>query len=293
MSHEIHSLGIRQMEKRDLPTILELINIEGWNYDMSEMERILKVSPGSSLVACVEGKVVGGITIGIVGDRCVLGHVVIRDGWRGKGVGANLMDKVIRNMESLGVSIFEVLSIKDAIPFYRRHGFRLVEVLDTHTKTLTADDVKHIKYERIRTLSSNDSDMICELNIRVTGFDRHRIIQCFLEDFPGMAKGLFEKDRLIGFIMARTNPRMTDIGPWTMSNPNVADGTRLFHSILMELPVDRMTIFGVSVDNRIAKEIAAANGFKSTYDNYRMVKSKCEIGPFAEGILAISAFEFG
>lgn len=293
MSHEIRGLEIRKMEKRDLETILDLINIEGWDYHISEIDRIIRISPGSSIVACNEGKILGGITTAISGDRCVLGHVVIRNGWRGKGIGASLMTRVIEDMESAGISLLDVLSIKAAIPFYRRYGFRSLEVLDTNSKTLTEDDVKQRKFDRIRTLVPDDMDMICELDAQVTGFDRRPIIQCLLDDNPSMAKGLFEKGRLVGFIMSRTNPRMSDVGPWIMSKPDIVDGAQLFQSILMELPINRNTIFGVSVNNKIAKEIAGSRGFKSTYNNYRMVRSKREIKPFAEGDLAISAFELG
>lgn len=104
MIAKAHDICIRLMTREDLPRILELINLEGWNYHISEIERMLKLSPDTSVVACREDAILGGITAATIGGRCVLGHVVIDGKWRKSGIGSALIATLIANEEQKGVS---------------------------------------------------------------------------------------------------------------------------------------------------------------------------------------------
>ncbi|MDH4122487.1 MAG: GNAT family N-acetyltransferase [Thermoplasmata archaeon] len=281
------------MESRDLEAVLRLINIEGWNYDISELQRILKVSPGTSIVSTFDDKVIGGITATLSGNRCVLGHVVIDSAWRRKGLGKIMINHLIREMDSRGVEILDVYSVKNAMDFYAQHGFKYLENLDTFTTMLTEGMKKGASDDDIRDLTGSDLGEMSRLDLIVTGFDRRNILSVLLEEFPGCSKGFFENDKLIAFILCRTNPIMSDIGPWTMSVSDEGIGSRLLGAVLAELPAGKLTILGVPASNKLAHNICTNAGFKTELYNYRMVKSKKAVDRFTEGTFALSAFEFG
>ncbi|MEM4265047.1 MAG: GNAT family N-acetyltransferase [Thermoplasmata archaeon] len=284
---------VRQMTTDDAPRILELINIEGWSYHLSEIERMLKLSPGSSIVACTAGGIIGGITAFTMDDRCVLGHVVIESKWRKKGIGSILINALISNEEKKGIDIFDVFSVKEAVPFYKRHGFRSVETLDTYARVLTASDREPVSDNKVRRLTDADISQLAELDESVSGFCRKALLECLMRDFPENSLGLFDRGELKGFLLARTNEIMSDIGPWIMSSPDEIDAEILFKAVLGKLPIGRKAILGVPETNSTAKKILERHGFAIEFHNYRLVRSKSAVSPFSPGIFSISGFELG
>jgi len=293
MEHH-HGAVLRKMERKDSQAVLDLINTEGWDYHISEIERILEVSPDASVVACSGGTVVGAITTGISGKRCVLAHVVVMNGWRNKGIGNLMMNHLAERMDSLGIESMEAYAVPLAIPFYKRHGYHSVEEMDTYRKTLTDKDVDSPPTgDRIKPLVKKDIDTILRLDKAMTGFERKNILMRLASDFPGMAKGLFENGGMTGYIMFRTCPVMNDLGPWVMAKPNFDDGVMMLKSALGGMESGAMALGGVSMNNSVVREIFLSLGFTAVHKAYRMMRSKGEMKPFRPGFMTLSAFEFG
>jgi len=226
MDQHGHGAQLRRMERGDLQTVLDLINIEGWDYYISELERMIAVDPENSVIACSGNMIVGAITVAVSGGRCVLGHVVVRNGWRNKGIGRIMMDHLAKKMDSQGVGVMEAFAVKAAVAFYKRHGYQTIEEIDTYDRVLTDQDVLGVPEEggRIAPIEKGSLDNICRLDRTITGFDRKDFLNQLMGEFPAMAKGLFEDTEMAGFILARTNPIMNDIGPWVMERPDLDDG---------------------------------------------------------------------
>lgn len=285
---------MRRMERRDLQAVLDLINTEGWEYHISEMHRILDVDTENSVVACSGGSVVGAITVAVSGKRCVLGHVVVKDGWRNKGIGNIMMNHVAQRMDSIGAETMEANAVPAAVNFYKRHGYRSVEEVDTYRKTLSEEDVVGVPAgEKIKALMKEDIDAICRLDKAVTGFERANILRRLANDFPGMAKGFFEGEDMTGYFMFRTCPVMNDIGPWVMKKPDFDDGMLMLKSTLGGMKQGENALGGVSMNNTVVREIFLSLGFTAVHKAYRMMRSKGEMRPFRPGMMTLSAFEFG
>jgi len=294
MTHQSHDVKIRQMEKRDLQQVLDLINNEGWEYDMSEIDRIHRVDPRSSVVACSGDLVVGGVTVVTLGGRCIIGHAVVKEGWRRKGLGKIMIDSVMKDVESRGVDFFEVYSVIDAVPFYEKLGFKIIEELRTYVKRgLTQDDCSPLRSKGVRDLTISDLPQIIALDTRMLGFERGAILEALMKDFPTQCKGLFDGRELLGFIMGRTSQVMDDGGPWIMANPNVEDGALLLRALLSSKKTGVRLIFGLSARNKMAQKILSNAGFKSEIDQFRLVKSKRMTAEFSPGVMTMSAFELG
>jgi ribosomal protein S18 acetylase RimI-like enzyme len=294
MTHQSHEVKIRRMEKCDLQQVLDLINNEGWEYDMSEIDRIHRVDPRSSVVACSGDLIVGGVTVVTLGGRCIIGHAVVREGWRRKGLGKIMINSVMNDMESQGVDFFEVYSVIDAVSFYEKLGFQIIEELRTYVKRgLTRDDCSPLHFKRIRDLMISDLPQIIALDTKVLGFERGAILEALMKDFPTQCKGLFRGTELVGFIMGRTSEVMDDGGPWIMADPNMEDGALLLRALLSSKKTGARLIFGLSERNNMAQKILSNAGFKSEIDQFRLVKSKRKAAEFSPGMMTISAFEFG
>jgi GNAT superfamily N-acetyltransferase len=282
------------MEKRDLQDMLDLINKEGWEYDISEIDRIHRIDPMSSVVACSGDLIVGGITVVTVSGRCLIGHVVVKEGWRRKGLGKIMIGSVMKDVESRGVDFIEVYSVTDAINFYEKLGFQIIEELRTYVKRgLTDGDCAPLHSKRIRDLTLSDLPQIIELDSQVLGFNRGAILETLMKDFPRQCKGLFDGNELTGFIMGRTNPVMDDAGPWIMEHPDIEDGRLLLRALFSEKRPGVRVIFGLSEKNKLAREALASMDFKNEINQFRLVRSNKKAKEFSSGIMTMSAFELG
>lgn len=294
MSKPSTDMLLRRMERRDLQTVLDLINKEGWDYHISEMERILRVDPENSIVMCSGDTVVGAITVAVFGRRCILGHVIVREGWRNNGLGRRMMDHLAERMDSMGVQTMEAFALKAALAFYFRHGYSIVEEIDTYDKRLTPQDVSRmVDPGRIKPLGNDDLRIIEELDGRVTGFERRRLLGAVNQEFPRHLKGLFDGGKLVGFILGRENPVMDDIGPWVMEMPNTEDGNIMLDSLLSEMKAGDRALGGVSANNSVVREVFLGREFKAIHKQYRVMRSKGKMEPFRPGMMTLGAFEFG
>jgi ribosomal protein S18 acetylase RimI-like enzyme len=294
MTQQSHDIKIRRMENHDLQQVLDLINKEGWEYDISEIDRIHRIDPISSMVACSDDLVVGGITVVTVGGRCLIGHVVVKEGWRRKGLGKVMIGSVMKDVESRGADFIEVYSVIDAVNFYEKLGFQIIEELRTYVKRgLTKDDCAPLDSKRVRDLNLSDLPEITTLDSQVLGFDRGAVLETLMKDFPKQCKGLFDEDKLTGFIMGRTNPVMDDAGPWIMADPNVEDGALLLKALFSAKRTGVRVIFGLSERNKMAQKILSNSGFKNEINQFRLVKSKSKAAEFSPSMMTMSAFELG
>jgi ribosomal protein S18 acetylase RimI-like enzyme len=294
MTHQNSDVKIRRMESPDLQQVLDLINKEGWEYDMSEIDRIHRIDPMSSVVACSGDLVVGGITVVAIGGRCLIGHVVVKEGWRRKGLGKIMIGSVMKDVESRGVDFIEVYSVIDAVNFYEKLGFQIIEELRTYVKRgLTEEDCSVLHSKRIRDLSLSNLPQIIALDSKALGFERGAILEVLMRDFPRQCKGLFDENELVGFIMGRTNPVMDDAGPWVMEHPGIEDGQLLLRALFSAKRPGVRVIFGLSEKNKVARDTLAAMGFKNEINQFRLVRSSKKAKEFSPSMMTMSAFELG
>jgi putative acetyltransferase len=108
--------------------------VESWR------ERLAEPPEGSSLVACVEGEVVGELSLHTSPTRWRMRHVgsigmAVRDDWQGRGVGTALMEAALDLADNwLNLTRIELRVYTDnaaAIALYEKYGF---EVEGTHRR---------------------------------------------------------------------------------------------------------------------------------------------------------------
>jgi len=294
MTQNDSGIELRRMEKRDLQQVLDLINKEGWEYDMSEIDRIHRIDPISSVVACSGDLVVGGITVVTIGGRCLIGHVVVKEGWRRKGLGKIMIGLILKDMESRGVDFVELYSVINAVNFYEKLGFQIIEELRTFVKRgLTEEDCSVPHSKRVRDLSLSDLPQIIALDSKALGFERGAILEVLMRDFPRQCKGLFNENELVGFIMGRTNPIMDDAGPWIMEHPDIEGGQLLLRALFAAKRPGVRVIFGLPEKNKVARDTLATMGFKNEINQFRLVRSSKKAKEFSPGMMTMSAFELG
>ena len=292
MSHSDMKIIIRTMRKDDLLSVLALINAEGWDYNLVDVDRILEIDPEDSVAAFSGGELVGATTVACHEGRGVLGHVVVKDGWRKKGIGKDMMIRVIEKLEAKRIAIIELYSVPTAVAFYKQLGFRkigdlmiFVGSIKTPIATVTSNAI-------IGDLNAHDLESVKDLDRRIVGFERGNVIEKLMIPHLGQSVGLFEKGRLVGFALGRFGGDSAEIGPWIMERPNRNDAAALFKAAMDKLG-NRKTYIEVPDENKTALQIVAESGLNPQYPVQRFVRTKSEVRQFGPGVMSYAALEYG
>ena len=124
------------MEPRDAPEVRDLIEQLGYERSLDEVRNWIE-SMGdyeavqTALVACFGSKLIGWIEASVVrhlqsAPFSLIGGLVVKDGFRGQGVGLQLCQQVETWSWNHGVSVVRVTSRStrpDAHRFYARNGY--------------------------------------------------------------------------------------------------------------------------------------------------------------------------
>ena len=292
MSQNNMKVTIRKMRKEDLPLVLDLINAEGWDYDLVDVERILEIDPEDSVTAVSGREIVGGITVACHEGRGVLGHVVVKHSWRKKGIGKDMMIKVIEKLEAKRIAIIELYSVPTAVEFYKQLGFRKIGDLMIFVGSIRTPIATTPSMAEIGDLTPQDLESVKDLDRKITGFERGNIIEKLMLPNLGHSVGLFEGDRLVGFALGRMSGNSAEIGPWIMEKSNKNDATALFTAAMNKLG-NRKTYIEVPNENKTALQIITESGLNPQYPVQRFVRTKLDVKPFGPGVMSYAALEFG
>ena len=292
MSQNDIKTTIKEMRKEDLPLVLDLINAEGWDYDLVDVERILEIDPEDSVTAVSGREIVGGITVACHEGRGVLGHVVVRHGWRKKGIGKDMMIRVIEKLEAKRIAIIELYSVPTAVEFYKQLGFRKIGDLMIFVGSIRTPIATTPSMAEIGDLTPQDLESVKDLDRKITGFERGNIIEKLMLPNLGHSVGLFEGDRLVGFALGRMSGNSAEIGPWIMEKSNKNDATALFTAAMNKLG-NRKTYIEVPNENKTALQIITESGLNPQYPVQRFVRTKLDVKPFGPGVMSYAALEFG
>lgn len=125
---------IRQGTLEDIGAEAELNHSVDWCYDERNMLAEYHddaYEPSSVIVAEVDGEVVGKLELFIAwksthGAFGLIRRFVVRDGWRGSGVGRQMLDAAVDRARIAGCAFVELtvdVTNPEAHAFYKRYGF--------------------------------------------------------------------------------------------------------------------------------------------------------------------------
>lgn len=123
--------AIRPMAIEDLDAVLDLWRAsEGVGLGDGDappaLGRYLERNPGMSLVATVEGAIVGAVLCGHDGRRGYLNHLAVATAYRGRGLGRMLVDACMDGLRDQGIAKCTIVVYGDndaAEAFWTRIGW--------------------------------------------------------------------------------------------------------------------------------------------------------------------------
>ena len=110
----------------------------------SGIERFLKRNPHTSVVACLDGKIVGSILCGQDGRRACLYHVCVDPDYRMRGIGKEMVRFVLEELEKEGIGKVNLIAFTEnsaGNAFWKELGWRHREDLNYYDYTLDSKNL--------------------------------------------------------------------------------------------------------------------------------------------------------
>jgi ribosomal protein S18 acetylase RimI-like enzyme len=123
-------MQIDQFKHSDLDRFLRLAKAEGWICDRWEFDFLLNAFPQGCLVARRWGIAVAFVTAIRYGTSGWIGNLVVREEFRGQGLGRTLMEEAIAVLDEAGTETIWLTASLAGKPLYESLGFTAVDVIN-------------------------------------------------------------------------------------------------------------------------------------------------------------------
>jgi ribosomal protein S18 acetylase RimI-like enzyme len=210
-------IAFRNWTEPDLLFAKKMTDLEDWGNSLADFERIRRIQPDGCFVALKKNQPVGMISAASYGDYGFLGSLIVSPSHRGSGIGAQLMQQGIKFLRDSGATCIELDGTMMAVPLYRRLGFkdkwqslrfkRLAAPLDAEANGLNLS-------ERVRPIKKTEWPKLFEFDRVMLGFDRARVLNIILEEFPDICYGVFDGSQLLAYLIVRPiDDQSSQVGP--------------------------------------------------------------------------------
>jgi predicted N-acetyltransferase YhbS len=270
----------------DLEFCLEMFRITGWGNTADDVLRMISYEPGGCFVASMDGEDVGMVGSIGYGEMGYLGNLIVRPEHRGRGIGATFINTAMEHLLDSGVKSIRLDAVPKGVPLYERLGFR-VEGLSLRFTGLATETGS----TGCGRMMESDLPEVSDLDLRLFGAPRGRVLRRVHADFPGLCFVAREGSRLVGYIMAKEGEGRTRVGPW-ICEPESGVAEELLHRLMDEVLGSTLWA-GVPEGNHGSVDILERNGFISGPSSHRMCHGECGETGIVEGIFGVGGPDKG
>lgn len=274
------------MREPHLREVFSMIDIENWGWEFAEIQQIYGLDQGSSIVALDGREMVGLVTCIDFGTIAFIVHVIVKKGWRRKGVGVRMMDEVLAGLDSRGVSAVELHANPEAVRFYDQFSFRRVEDISFCIKDPPHEPSSGAGgQEAFEQLPPGDLVGVPEALSSATGYPEPDIASALRRMPPNMVLARREGGRATALLVSRTAVKLNAPGPWFMDRPDRAGAGGMMRMLLSRVPAKRMDIMAPA-SNEVAVAVFESCGFTVAKAGIvRLTRSSGPVRPFSDSVL--------
>jgi ribosomal protein S18 acetylase RimI-like enzyme len=259
-------IAIRRMTLVDLPLGLRLSQQAGWNQTEADWRRLLDMEPQGCFVGELDAVSVGTTTTCIFGSVAWVAMVLVDVNARRKGVATALLEHVLDFLEGRAVRSVRLDATAAGQRVYEKIGFEPQYALTRYEgRPANARTPGQVTPATAEVLAK-----IVELDFRVTGTYREKMLARLFEEAPEATHVVHEGGELRGFVACRRGANATQIGP-CLAEP-AAGRVLLEHA--MSRYAGRSVFIDVPRDNAPAVETVEAAGLRVQRHFMRMVRGE-------------------
>lgn len=217
-------IQISLMKDEDIDFAVSLTDYEDWGNVAADFRRVIRFEPEGCFIARIDNDRVGMITTTSIGDYAFMGSLIVKNGYRRRGIGEALMKHAISYLTDRRIATIELDATFEGLPLYRKLGFRDKYLSFRLKRPATGGSVHGYSSPEYA------SKEIIDFDRQLTGFDRERLLSRFLEEFDESVY-ISRSGRLNGFALVYPrSPGQCQVGPIVAETADIA--AELIHAIV-------------------------------------------------------------
>jgi GNAT superfamily N-acetyltransferase len=260
-------IRLRRMTTADLPLGMRLKDQAGWNQTEADWRRLFALALDGCLVAECHEKPVGTAATCIFGRVGWIAMVLVDEAYRRRGIGTRLVEQSIEYLERQAVRSIRLDATPLGRPVYEKLGFRVEYELARWEGIALVRGM----HPSAVLAGPNHLEAIAELDRKLTGTPRLRLIEHLFRQQPGAMRVAAGPEGLLGYASWREGSLAAYIGPAVAMRAET--GQELADSMLAAC-AGRLVFVDVPCDNGPATRWAQSCGFTVQRRLIRMVRGE-------------------
>ena len=251
---------IKLMRPEDFDFAIELANTMDWNMAIEDFQFMTSLEPGGCFVLFDGSKPIGIATSNSYGKVGWFGNLIVKEEYRGKGAGSQLVKHAIDYLHDKGVETIGLYAYPKLVKFYSRLGFRY----DEDFSVLHVPALKTISAEALSSVGTNNIQQIAVFDRRCFGGDRRKLLESIILDEGNLSYYVSKDDETTGYVAATVYETMAWVGPLVCQEGNVNVAVMLLQGVLSKLTGLRVYLALPKKEMSLAAILSAA-GFKEDF----------------------------
>lgn len=246
-------LHIRTMTADDVPLGMHLRDQAGFNQTEADWRRFLDLEPDGCFVAELDREPVGTVTNCVFDRVGWIAMLLVNRRVRGRGIGTRLTEHALAYLDARGVRSVRLDATPRGRPVYEKLGFVAEYELARREGPATGGR----SHDLVSTITADQLGEIVELDRKVTGTNRRRLIECLYREKPDAMHVFRVNERIAGYVTFRDGSNATQIGPGVALSEEAG---RMLGDVALGRCAGRPVFVDVPVDNAPAVAWAESNG---------------------------------
>ena len=270
----------------DLDDALALSTAEGWNQTAADWGRLLRLDPDGCFAARDGSRLVGTVTTVTYGrDLAWIGMMVVHPDFRGRGLGAALMEHALGHAHALGVACVKLDATPAGRPLYESLGFEAETEMERWQGVARSDARPGPAPRPLDALRA-----LLALDRSAFGVDRSAVLGRLATE--GAAEPLVEPAGGVpaGCALARRGRAAAYLGPLIATNADTA--RRLLDGMLARLDGQEVCL-DLHRGGRLEPDALAARGLSKRRVLVRMARGARSAAGTSPAICASAGPELG
>jgi GNAT superfamily N-acetyltransferase len=236
---------------------LKLLQPEGWPDIVPEFEKYIRADFCYPIKALVDDTIAGIGTLMLFEDTAWIGHMIVDKEFRNRGIGYRILTELLNILDNTSIETCLLIASELGRPLYLKAGFRdVTEYCFMRREKPWEEKSVH---EKISRYMNDQISVILELDQKVTGENREKLIMEHLKD----ASVYIDNSTIQGFYL----PKLKE-GPIIAENEKAG-------LALMELKYSGPDKAVLPSDNKAGIRFLDEHGFvKSDKKGTRMIRGK-------------------
>jgi ribosomal protein S18 acetylase RimI-like enzyme len=254
------------MKVDDLPFAVQLANTMNWNMTPADFEFNMKLERDGCFVLFHGQKRLGTATSISFGKAGWFGNLVVKEDFRRKGAGKLLVKHIIKYLKSKGVETIGLYAYPHLIGFYESLCFKSdLEFSVLKGKAATSSTAQ----ENVRNATRQDLPEIIAFDSKYFGANRQKLLEAILIDTDNSCYVATEKSSVTGYIAAKVNGEMTEVGPLICRANHEEEAVLLLKTMLGRLNGCEVIVY-IPTKERALFEVSEKAGLKEDFRVMRM-----------------------